>query len=477
METLGDLPPDQARLWMHRVAGWVADYRDTLEQRRVAPDVTPGAVARVLGAAPPEHGEPLGQILEDVERLLMPGMVHAGHPRYLGHFGSTTTAPGILGEWLTAALNVSVSTWRTAPAATELEATVLAWIRDLLGLPAGFDGVVHDSTGVATLHALAAAREAAGLDVRRRGLAGAPKLTVYATDHVHGAVRKAAALLGLGEDSLRRVESDAEHRMRPAALRALVARDVYARLRPLAVVATVGTTATGAVDPVPSVADVCREHGLWLHVDASYGGAMALLPDGRWVLDGVGRADSVVITPHTWLFVPLDFSALYVRRLDALRAVFAAPPPATEDVDPAARDYADYTLARGRRFRALKAWVVLRAFGRAGLAARLGEQVRLARRFADWVDADPDFELAAPPGMAIVCFRANPPGLADDEVDALNRRLVAQLASTGRVYLTLVELGRRPVLRVAVGNVLTTESHLAEAWTLVHDALDRELIG
>jgi aromatic-L-amino-acid decarboxylase len=454
MSVLGDLPADQARLWMYRVAGWTADYREKIEQQRVTPDIAPGEIAAALSAMPPEHGEPLATIFEDFERVLMPGVAHGNHPRFLADAGSTTTAPGILGEWLAAALDVGAMTWQTSPAGTAHETTVLGWIRGTLGLADSFEGVVHESASSATLHALAGARETTGLNVRRRGLAGAPSLMIYASEQAPGSVEKAAVTLGLGEESVRRVETDGEFRMRPAALRAAVARDVHARLRPLAVVATVGTTSSAAVDPVPAIADVCAEHKLWLHVDAAYGGALAVLPEGRWVLDGVARADSVVVNP----FVQPEFSALYTRRPEVLRSVVSLVP-------------------ENRGFRALKAWMVFRAFGRAGLQARIRENVRLARRFADWVKADPDFELSAPVSMGVVCFRARPASMQGDDVDALNRQLVAQVTETGRLCLSHTDLDGRTAMRIAVGNVLTTEQHLAEAWTLIHDALDRVLNG
>jgi aromatic-L-amino-acid/L-tryptophan decarboxylase len=453
MSSLGDLPPDQARLWMHRLAGWAADYREKIEQQRITPDLTPGDIAAALPDLPPEEGEPLGAIFEDFERIILPGLVHSGHPGFLGESPGAATAPGVLGQWLAAAIDVSA----LSPAATELEATVLGWIRSMVGLPESFQGVVHDAASVATLHVLAAAREAAGIDVRRRGLAGAPPVMLYTSEEAHRSVADAAVLLGFGEESVRRVETDGELRMRPAALRAAVARDVHARIRPLAVVATVGTASSAAVDPVPAIADVCAEHQLWLHVDASESGALAMLPEGRWVFDGVGRADSVVLDPHTWLFGPLGATMLFTRRAEALRT--------------------DHGLPSGRRAGALAAWMVLRVFGRAGLQARLREQVRLARRFADLVEADPDFELAAPVTMGVVCFRARPVGMADDELDALNSRLVRQVLGTGRVHLTQTRLWGRLAMRVAVVNVLTTERHLADAWALVHDALDRALIG
>jgi aromatic-L-amino-acid decarboxylase len=452
MSTLGDLPPDQARLWMHRIAGWVADYRDKIDQQRVTPDVAPEDIASALPPLAPEHGEKLSSIFEDVERFIVPGLVHAGHPKFLTDSGVSPTAAGILGEWLAVALGAGAP---ASPTATALETTVLRWIRGALGLAEHFEGLVHASSAVATLHALAAARDAAHADVRRRGLVGAPPLMIYTSDEAHRSVEQAAITLGLGTDSLRRVETDGELRLRPAALRAAVARDVHARLRPLAVVATVGTPSCAAVDPVPAIADVCAEHKLWLHVDASQGSALAVLPEGRWVLDGVGRADSVVVSSHAWLFVPPDFTVLYTRRAELLDDAARADP---------------YGLP------SLKAWMALRALGRTGLEARIREHVRLARRFADWVEADPDFELMAPSTMAVVCFRARPAGMSDADADMLNGRLVSAANASGRVYLTHTRVGARVAMRIAVDNVLTTEQHLLDAWTLIHNAFDRTLV-
>jgi aromatic-L-amino-acid decarboxylase len=271
---------------------------------------------------------------------------------------------------------------------------------------------------------------------------------IYTSDAAHRSVQGAALTLGLGTDSIRRVETDGELRLRPAALRAAVARDVHARLRPLAVVATVGTASCAAVDPVPAIADVCAEHTLWLHVDASQGSALAVLPEGRWVLDGVGRADSVAVTLH-------DLTVLYARRPELLP---------------------DAERAEGNGLAGLKAWMTMRALGRAGLEARIREHVRLARRFADWVQADPDFELMAPVTMAVVCFRARPAGIADDEADELNHRLVPRIIATGRLYLTETHVGGGVAMRMAIGNALTTEAHLADAWTVIHDAFDRTLV-
>jgi len=474
MATLGDLPADELRAALHRAADWIADYRETIESRRIVPDIAPGAIASTLPARAPDAPVPLATILDDVDRLIMPGIVHWGHPAFLGYFGSTTTAPGILGDVIAAALNVSAMTWRTSPAATELETVVLDWMRAMIALPGDFQGVVYDTASIATLHALAAAREAIGLDVRREGLAGrgeVERLMIYASDQAHSSVDKAAITLGLGERSVRRVDTDADYRMRPSALRAAIARDRRLRRRPLAVVATVGTTSTTAVDPVVEIAEICREHALWLHIDAAYGGAMGVLPEGRWAMQGVERADSVVVNPHKWLFVPLDFSALYTRRPDMLRAVFSLVPEYLRgDAAHAERNYMDYGLQLGRRFRALKAWMVLRAFGTDGIAARIREHRRLAALFAGWIDAEPRFERAAPVTMGVVCFRATPRALRDEALDDFNERLAAAVNTSGEAYLTHTRLRGRLWLRLAVGNVLTTERHLAHTWDLVRHA-------
>jgi aromatic-L-amino-acid/L-tryptophan decarboxylase len=477
---LGDLPPDALRSYLHRMADWVADYRETIERRAIASPVRPGDVSARLGAAPPRGPEPLDRILADLDAVVMPGIVHWGHPAFLGYFGSTSNGPALLGEIAAAALNVSAMTWRTSPAATELETVVLAWVRQMVGLPDAFAGVVYDTASVATMHALAAARELAAA-VRGPGLAGRPDVPVcrvYAADQAHSSVEKAAIVLGLGEANVVRVPTDAEFRLDVAALRAAMDADARRGYRALAVVATVGTTSTASVDPVPEIAEVCRARGAWLHVDAAYGGALGLLPEGRWAMAGVELADSVVVNPHKWLFVPLDFSALYTRHPRLLRAVFSLTPdylrgdaPGGGTVDYV--DYMDYGLQLGRRFRALKAWMVFRAFGRDGLAARVREHCRLARLLAAWVDADPLFTRAAPVPMAVVCFRCRPPGMDEEACDRLNEAIVDAVNAAGDAYVTHTRLRGRIVMRVGIGNVLTTERHVGHVWARVREEARR----
>jgi len=465
---VGDLAPEALRAHLHRIADWIADYRATIDQRPIVPDVRPGEIAARLPADPPDAPTSLDHIVAELDTVVMPGIVHWGHPSFLGYFGSTSNGPALVGEMIAAALNVSAMTWRTSPAATELETVVLGWIRRLIGLPDAFTGVVYDTASIAVLHALAAAREGCGVDVRARGMAGrsdVPCHRVYASDQAHSSIEKAMIVLGLGEANVVRIPSDNVFRMNVAALRTAIHDDLRAGFRPMAVVATVGTTSTTSVDPVAGIAAVCRENRVWLHVDAAYGGAMALASEGKWVMEGVELADSVVVNPHKWMFVPLDFSALFVRRPELLRAVFSLTPEYLRgDAEAGEINYMDYGVQLGRRFRALKAWMVFRAFGRDGLAARISEHCRLAQEWARWVEADPRFVLAAPVPMAVVCFRFVPVGSDDVMCDRLNEEIVQAVNASGAAYLTHTQVGGRVVMRVGIGNILTTERHLEQAW-------------
>src|SRR5437867_4327823 len=490
---LGDVPIAEFRRQLHRLADWIADYRETIGDIRVAPNDKPGAIRAALPAQPPEHGESFENILADVDRLILPGMVHWSHPMFLGYFGWTATAPGLLGEIITAPLNVNAMTWRTSPAATELETVVIDWLRQWMGLPDQFDGVVYDTASVGIMHALAVAREEAAPSTRKRGLIGAraPVFRVYASDQAHSSVEKASIALGLGEENVQRVPTGAEFRMDMAALRVMIERDLREKFKPLAVVATVGTTSTASVDPVPEIAKICREHKMWLHIDGAYGGGFAMLPEFEWLAEGWNEADSVIINPHKTLYVPLDFSVLYVRDLERLRRVFTLVPEYLRgDTVEAEKNYMDYGIQLGRRFRALKAWVIFRSFGREGMAARLREFVRLANLFADWINSDNGFELVAPVSMGVVCFRyigsdpvfaGSHPSLSacpavapyltgrpnESDLDALNSEIVERINASGRAYLTQTKLHGRTVMRIGLGNVLTTEKHLGEAWEII----------
>jgi aromatic-L-amino-acid/L-tryptophan decarboxylase len=469
---LGDLPAEEFRQHLHAVADWIADYREKIAEHRISPAEKPGAIIQALPASAPERAEPLPEILADVDRIVVPGIVHWAHPQFMGYFGCTTTAPGILAEMIAAALNVNAMTWRTSPVATELETVVLGWLRQWLDLPNEFGGVVYDTASIGSMHALAVAREEAGVSIRTLGLSGRTELPIfriYVSDQAHSSIEKAAIALGLGEHNVRKIPSDDAFRMNVTALREAIASDLRKEFKPLAVVATVGTTSTASVDPVREIAAVCSEYQMWLHIDAAYGGGLALLPECKWVTDGFDLADSIVVNPHKMLFVPFDFSALYVREIERLRRVFTLVPEYLRgDAAGAEINYMDYGVQLGRRFRALKAWMVWRAFGREGLAARIREQLRLAQLFASWVKEDSRFELAAPVMMGVVCFRFK---VADNaESDRQNARTVEAINATGEIYLMQTKLKGRTVMRLGLGNVLTTEEHVRRVWEIIRSA-------
>jgi aromatic-L-amino-acid decarboxylase len=470
---LGDIPPEIFRKHLHEVADWIADYRENIAKQRISPTAKPGAIIAALPAAAPEQGESFEQIFTDIDRLIMPGVMHWAHPQFMGYFGATTTAPGILAEMITAALNINAMTWRTSPVATELETVVLDWLRQWLGLPDDFSGVVYDTASISTMHALAAAREEASTSVRALGLSGRAELPIfriYVSDQAHSSIEKGAIALGLGEHNVRKIASDGEFRMSTTALREAIASDLRKEFKPLAVVATVGTTSTASVDPVREIAAICGEYQMWLHIDAAYGGGLALLPECRWVADAFDLADSIVINPHKMLFVPFDFSALYVREIERLRRVFALVPEYLRgDAAGAEINYMDYGVQLGRRFRALKAWMVWRTFGREGLAARIREHLRLAQLFAAWVKEDPRFELSAPTVMGVVCFRHKSADAA--ESDRTNSRIVESINAGGETYLMQTKLRGRTVMRLGLGNLLTTEEHVRRVWEIIRAAV------
>jgi aromatic-L-amino-acid decarboxylase len=500
LPSFGDVPAAEFDRAARRALAWVERYLENPERFPVLSRVAPGEVRAALPASPPQCAEPLDAILDDFERIVVPGITHWNHPGFFAYFAISSSGPGIVGELLAAALNVNGMLWKTSPSATELEQVALDWLRQLMGLDGEWFGTITDTASISTMLALAAAREAAGLDVRERGLAGrpdVPPLRVYCSTQSHSSVDKGAIALGLGHRNVVHVEADDAFRMRPDLLAAAVRRDRDAGCLPIAAVATVGTTSTTSVDPVRAIADVCRREGMWLHVDGAYGGVAAIVPELRdAVLDGVPLADSLVVNPHKWLFTPIDCSAFYTRRPDVLKRAFSLVPeylrtdlgsgesgvgrprpretggdgdsPLPTPDSPL--NYMDYGVQLGRRFRALKLWMVIRAFGADGLAARIRHHVELAREFAGWVEAEPGWTLAAPAPFSLVCFRCAPPGMSDDDADALNERILARVNASGEAYLSHTKLGGRFVLRLAIGNLRTEQRHVARAWELLRAA-------
>jgi len=472
--SLGDMSPQEFRRYGHQVVDWIADYLAHPERYPVLSQNKPGALKNALPDQAPSQGEGMDAMLADLDRVIVPGVTHWNHPGFLAYFATTGSAPGILGEMLSAAFNVNAMLWRTSPSATELEEVTLEWLRKLIGLPDSFEGVIYDTASISSLCAIAAAREAAGLDVREQGLvATGAKFRMYASEHVHSAADKSAITLGIGQAGLRKIVSDAEYRMNPRALAEAIKEDRGNGWLPFCVVATTGTTSTSSIDPVPAIADICEREGLWLHVDAAYGGSAAVEPEMRWVLEGCDRADSLMINPHKGLFVPMDLSVLYCRRMDLLQRAFSLVPEflRTKESDQV-KNFMDYGPQLGRRFRALKFWFVMRYFGVDGLQARIRHQLELAREFANWVDQSENFELLAPVPFSLVCFRAHPRGVSNEaDLDVLNERLMDEVNRRGKVYLSHTKLTGKLTLRLAIGNIRTTGDHVRLAWDELNYAL------
>jgi aromatic-L-amino-acid decarboxylase len=473
---LTDMSTAEFRAAAHAVVDVMADYLETIESRDVLPPIEPGTLRPRFPDEPPEAPEPLAAILADYQRLIEPNATHWQHPGFMAYFATTASGPGILGEMLTATLGQNPMLWRTSPIGTELEEVVVGWLRRSLGLPPAFDGLITDTASTSSLIALAAAREASGIEAATHGLAGrsdVPALRVYASREAHSSIEKAGMTLGLGRDGLVRVAVDGSFALRPEALEAAIAQDRAAGHRPIAIVATIGTTSSTSIDPVAAIADIAEREGLWLHVDAAYAGVVAMLPDRRGPFEGWERADSIVVNPHKWLFTPLDASLLLTRRMDMLRTAFSLVPEylRTLDRETPGRDFNEYTPQLGRRFRALKLWIQLRWFGCEGIRRRIDHHIELAQAFADKVEDDPDWELLAPVPFSTVCFRWNPSsGAPEDELDARNAAIIDAVNASGEVFLSHTRLDGRFTIRLSVGNLRTEARHVERAWDLLRTA-------
>lgn len=451
------------------VAEWIRGYLSDPGRYPVLSQVQPGEIAAALPAAAPERGEPFSQLFADFERVVMPGITHWNHPRFFAYFSNSSVPVAVLAEALCATLNVNAMLWRTSPAATELEDVVLGWLRQLLGLPEVFHGIIYDTASIAGFTALAAARDAMNPEIRERGMAavGAALPRVYITAQTHSHIEKAAVALGIGRDNVVKVAVDSEFRMDAAALEECIAADVARGFTPMCVVGTVGTTSTTSVDPIPELARIAKRYGAWLHVDAAYAGVAAMLPEFEGAFAGVGDADSVVMNPHKWLFVPMDLSVLYVRDPERLRRTFSLVADYLVTPETGVRNYMDYGLQLGRRFRALKLWFVLRTYGAQGVRDRIRAQIGFAQELAGWIEAQPDWEVRAPHPFSVVCFRYLPPGYAEEKLDALNERIMQAVNATGTAFLSSTKIDGCTVLRIAIGNERTTLEDVRLAWDLL----------
>ena len=458
------MSPEEFRRYGYQAIDWIAEYLANPQRYPVLPAIQPGELTDRLPAAGPECGEPMDHILRDFEGIIVPAVTHWNHPGFLAYFANTAPPEGILGELLAAALNSNGMVWKTSPAVTELEQVTLSWLLRWLALPEDWFGMIFDTASTSSLHAIAAAREALDPESRKRG--AAPGLTVYASEQAHSSIEKAAVALGFGRQNMRYVPVDVDFRMKPDALRDLIESDLAAGLRPCCVTATIGTTSTTSVDPVPEIAAICREYKIWLHVDAAYAGSAGVAPEFRWALAGCEQADSFVMNPHKWLLTPLDCSVFYTSRPEALRRAFSLVPYIlrTEE-NPRAVNLMEYGVPLGRRFRALKLWFVMRSYGREGVAAMIRKHVGLAQELAKKIDDHPGFERTAPTPFSTVCFRYR-------GTDEQNRRILERVNASGEVFLSQTVLHDKVSLRVAIGNLGTGREHVERAWELVRKEAD-----
>ncbi|MEP6635826.1 MAG: pyridoxal-dependent decarboxylase [Acidobacteriota bacterium] len=481
--TSGDMNKDEFRRFGHELIDWISDYFERIEELPVLSQIEPGDLKAQLPTAPPDKGEAMSTIIADVDRLIVPALTHWSHPSFFAYFATSTSAPGIFGELLSAAFDNKAMLWRTSPASTELEEVTLDWLRQMMGLDSGYSGIIYDTASVSSMHAIAAAREGVELRIREEGMSGRadlPLLRVYTSEHAHSSIEKGVITLGLGQRGLRKIPTDAQFRMDVGELKRAIEEDKANGFLPFCIVATVGTTSTSSIDPVSAIIPIGEEHAMWLHVDAAYAGSAAIVPELRYVLEGCERADSVAVNPHKWLFTPFDLSVLYCRHMDLLRRAFALVPeylrtPEQEKV----RSGSDYGVQLGRRFRALKLWMIIRYFGHEGLTARIREHCRLAKLFASWIEADADWELMAPLPLALVCFRACPRVEGSDEstrnarLDILNEAIMHGVNATGMALLSHTKLNDKITLRLSIGNIRTTEKHVRQVWELLNEELGK----
>jgi aromatic-L-amino-acid/L-tryptophan decarboxylase len=447
----------------HESVDWIARYLNTVSDLPVLAQVKPGQLCDSLPNAAPDHGESFAAIMQDFDKLVMPAVTQWNHPRFFAYFACTGSTPAILGEMLAAALNTNGLHWRTSPAVAELEERTLDWLRQWLGLPEGWFGIVYDTASTSSMHAIVCAREMVAPEARSEGSRG--DLVVYTSEQSHSSIEKGAIAVGLGQKNVRKVPVDSVFSMGAGALAAMIAEDKAAGKRPMCVVATVGTTSSTSIDPLPEIVEIAEKHGMWVHVDAAYAGAAAILPEHRHILSGVERAHSLVFNAHKWLLTPIDLSAFYTRRPDILRRAFSLTPEYLKtQEDPRAHNLMDYGVPLGHRFRALKLWFVMRYFGRERIETMLRSHILWAQQFAALVDADPRFERVAPVPFSVVCFRYK-------GTDQENQAIQEKVNSSNRVFISGTVLNAKFVLRLAIGNLATTWNDVQEAWELVQKAV------
>ncbi len=469
-----EMDKETFRKFGYKFVDWVADYFSQLESYPVCSRVKPGEIRDKLPLEPPIRGESMDKIFQDFKEVILPGITHWQHPSWFAYFPAANSPPSILAELLTAGIGAQCMIWQTSPAAAELEEHVLEWLRQMLGLPEGMAGVIQDTASTATLVALLTAREkATNFEANQKGLK--KPLVVYASEETHSSIEKGVKIAGYGKENLRYIPTDDSFAMIPSALEEAVEKDKKRGLQPACVVATLGTTSSTAVDPLLPIGKICQGHKLWLHVDAAYAGTAALLPEKKWILEGVENADSFVFNPHKWMLTNFDCSAYFVKNpADLIRTFEIHPEYLKTGLDKQVKNFRDWGIQLGRRFRALKLWFVIRSYGVEGLQKIVAEHIRLAQMFKGWVEEHKNFELMAPVEFSLVCFRLND-GRDEEALDGLNRKFLESLNQTGKVFMTHTALKGKFTIRLAIASRTTGERQVREAWELIKEKAEEIL--
>ncbi len=463
------MTPEEFRRHAHRLVDWMAGYMENIEKYPVKSQVQPGEIFSRIPDNPPGEPESFDSFMTDLEEIIMPGITHWQSPNFFAYFPANTSPPSVLAEMIISTLGAQCMIWETSPAAAELEEKMMIWLRDLIGLPKDFEGVIQDTASTSTLAAILAARErATGFRINDQGFAGTAQLRIYCSAQTHSSVDKAVKISGIGMKNLVKIPVRPDFSMDPEKLREAVKDDTGKGFIPCCVVATICTTGTTAVDPLSAIGEICAENKIWLHVDAAMGGTVLILPEFRWMLEGMEFIDSFVFNPHKWMFTNFDCSAFFVRDPETLIKTFEILPEYLKTrTRGRVNDYRDWGIPLGRRFRALKLWSVIRMYGVEGLREKIRSHVRMAKDLAGMISSEPDFEILAPVVINVVCFRYRPAGIAEDKLNRINEALNHRLNDSGTIYLTHTSINGRYSLRMVTGQTNVTMEHVANAWGLI----------
>ncbi|HEX9252890.1 MAG TPA: pyridoxal-dependent decarboxylase [Ignavibacteriaceae bacterium] len=471
MENLNDMPSEEFKKNGYKLVDWIADYLNNIEKYPPLSQVNPGDILKKLPNTPPTNGEDIENVLNDVDKILLEGITHWNHPGFMAYFNSTSSGPGILAELLTAGLGVNGMLWKTSPAFTELEKSMMNWFRQMVGLPENYWGIIYDTASTSSMHAIASAREQLDLQIREKGMAGRndiSRLRLYCSEQAHNSIDKGALTLGIGLEGIRKIPVNDKFEMIPQKLEDAIREDKLNGWLPLIVIATVGTTSTTSIDPVEAIAEITEKYKLWLHVDSAYAGVTAMIPEMKWITRGWDRADSLVINPHKWMFTPMDLSVYFTRKPDILKRAFSLSAEYLKtNQDSEVENLMDYGIQLGRRFRSLKLWFIIRYFGVNGLSERIKNHINLAKELESWIKNESDFELMAPVPFSTVCFRYHPANKDENELNEINENLLEKINASGKIFLSHTKLNGKFTIRLTIGSIRHERRHIEEAWELI----------